>query len=366
MPYVAILTPAGRGAVATVAIRGPQALAIVRKRFAAASATPLSRAQGRILFGRFRGAGGSEEEIVAVVIAENEIELHCHGGPAAADAIVQTLVASGAQHVSWQQWAGSSGEDSLHEECRAALAQAKTERSCAILLDQYRGALDRELARIDSLLSSGGEAPRRDAAQRLARLAALSHEVGAHLTNPWRIVIAGAPNVGKSSLINALLGYQRSIVCDQPGTTRDALAAFTAIDGWPVELIDTAGEHAAADLLEAAGIQRAHAALRAADAVLHVVDAAQAPRSPAHPGAILVGNKSDLLSPPERDAWRQRGTGPLVSAKTGAGLAELCSAISRQLAPAVPDPGEAVPFTARQRLLVQARLESLGEPLADR
>src|SRR4029453_3197945 len=66
-------------------------------------------------------------------------------------------------------------------------------------------------------------------------------ELGQHLTAPWRVVLAGPPNVGKSSLINALAGYQRTIVSHVPGTTRDVVTTTTAIDGWPVELADTAG-----------------------------------------------------------------------------------------------------------------------------
>jgi tRNA modification GTPase len=66
-------------------------------------------------------------------------------------------------------------------------------------------------------------------------------DLGRHLTRPWRVVVAGAPNVGKSSLINALAGFTRTVVTAVPGTTRDVVATAAAIDGWPVELIDTAG-----------------------------------------------------------------------------------------------------------------------------
>jgi tRNA modification GTPase len=89
------------------------------------------------------------------------------------------------------------------------------------------------------------------------------------------VVIAGPPNVGKSSLINALLGYQRAIVFDQPGTTRDVLTATTAIDGWPVELADTAGIREGDDAIETEGVARALAEIRAADLVVEVWDASQ-------------------------------------------------------------------------------------------
>lgn len=357
MLQLAILTPAGRGAVATVAVRGPRALAIVQPHFAAASQRHLAEVPaGRIQFGRFRSTSGSHEEIVAVVIGPEEIELHCHGGPAAADAIVQTLVAGGAIRIPWQQWV-AEGEDPIQAECRVALAAAATERTCAILLDQYRGALAAELARIDDLLNSADAGQQREAHDRLGRLLRLAETVGAHLTTPWRIVIAGESNVGKSSLINALLGYERSIVFDQPGTTRDALSALTAIDGWPIELTDTAGLRAAADSLEAAGIERAKQQLATADGIVLVTDVTAERREVAPRGTLLVGNKADLIDAQKRRDWQERHPeGLLISARTGEGIDELCRQIGRRLAPVAPLAGEAVPFTPRQIALVQRRI----------
>ena len=89
----------------------------------------------------------------------------------------------------------------------------------------------------------------------------------------WRVVIAGPPNVGKSSLINAMAGYERAIVSPLPGTTRDVVTLTTAIDGWPVQLADTAGLRASDDELESAGVKLAGAALAAADLVILVCDA---------------------------------------------------------------------------------------------
>ena len=353
---VAVLTPAGRGAVATVAVRGPGAIELVQPHFAAASQRILTGTRaGRTQFGRFRSTAGSSEEIVVVVIGPEELELHCHGGKAAADAIVETLVAAGAAAVSWQEWLAAEN-DPLFAECRVALAAATTERTCAILLDQLRGALPAELARIDALLAAAGDAPRQQARSAAARLLKLAETVGRHLTTPWRVVIAGEPNVGKSSLINALVGYQRSLVFDQPGTTRDALAAFTAIDGWPVELVDTAGLRNSADPLETAGIERARQHLAATDLVVLVTDVTAA-RGEATDHTILAGNKADLIDAGQRAAWQSaHSRGLLISARTGEGLEALCRAIGMRLAPDPPQPGDAVPFTQRQIAQVRQRL----------
>ncbi len=364
MLSVAILTPAGRGAVATVGVRGPGAIDRVQPHFAAATRRLLSQAPaGRILFGRFHSTLAADEEIVAVVIGAGEVELHCHGGPAAAGAIVHAIVAAGAQQLPWQQWIANEDDENAVE-CRVALAAATTERTCGILLDQYRGALAAELAHVDALLA-GSDAQRREAGRRLARLVQLADSVGRHLTTPCRIVIAGEPNVGKSSLINALVGYQRSIVFDQPGTTRDALSALTALDGWPIELVDTAGLRTAGDSLEAAGIKRTHQELAAADRIVLVTDAAASDPIVVPPilsGAILIGNKGDLLDEPTRQLWQQQHPrGLLTSALTGEGITPLCRAIAGSLAPVAPVPGEAVPFTERQRRLVQSRLAAAGD-----
>ena len=126
---------------------------------------------------------------------------------------------------------------------------------------------------------------------------------GLRLINPWQIVLVGKTNAGKSSLLNALLGYQRSLVDHAAGTTRDVLTAVTAVDGWPVELADTAGSRAAASALESEGISRAAQRVASADLVLVVSDVSTAwseeddrwvriaPHAP-----IIVHNKCDLVA----------------------------------------------------------------------
>jgi tRNA modification GTPase len=165
------------------------------------------------------------------------------------------------------------------------------------------------------------------------------------------VVIAGQPNVGKSSLINALAGYERAIVFDTPGTTRDALSVLTAIDGWPVELTDTAGIRTTSDDLEQQAIKRARRLLSVAELIVLVFDLSK-PWSAEDqqllrdfPNAIVVHNKSDIAA---ANVDPMRPTGLPLSARTNAGMSALVQAIGHRLAPHPPLRGEAVPFTDQQ------------------
>jgi tRNA modification GTPase len=221
------------------------------------------------------------------------------------------------------------------------LAHAPTTRSAGILLDQANGAWERCIADAD-----------------LARLARLNELVplGRHLVEPWRIVIAGAPNVGKSSLLNALAGYTRSIIAPSPGTTRDLVSVRLAIDGWPVEVTDTAGIRAAPGELEQQGIERALAAARDADLRFWVLDGAVDPVHPEQPDAWhFVINKIDL--PPRWD-WHNVPGATRVSAQTRDGIGEWCARISHLLAPHPPAPGEVVPCMPAQYAWLAERVKA--------
>ncbi|MBC8351655.1 MAG: GTP-binding protein [Planctomycetes bacterium] len=340
------LTPQGRGAVAVILVEGESGVDYVSRHFVPASGRPLtSFSLNRIIFGRWEQADGNGEEIVVCRTGEKSSEVNCHGGVAAARAIMSALVADGAVEQSKEDWGANCGGDSIEAEAWLALMEARTERAAAILLDQYRGALRQE---VEAALNELNHGDTNAVSVRLAMLLRRA-DVGRHLTTPWRIAFAGPPNVGKSSLMNCLLGYQRSIVFDEPGTTRDLLSAPTAFDGWSVELTDTAGLRDSTDAIEVEGVSRATSFLGEADLtvlVFDVTDDTGVERDPLlrqHPDALLVMNKCDLVDARATDA-------PFfaTSALTGAGITELIQQIVRRLVQCELGTGDAVPFTLRQ------------------
>ncbi len=271
--YVCQLTPGGRSAVAVVAVAGPTAATAVGHFFDAVSGGSLDeRPLGRIVYGRWVSARGvAGEDVIVCRQAADVWEVHCHGGYQAAPQILADLGQQGCLPLDWTDWLRRQASGQLTAEAQLDLAAATTERTAGILLDQFHGALASAVADIRADLAKANF-PRASAA--LEQLLAYA-ELGLHLTQPWKVVLAGLPNVGKSSLINALVGYRRAIVFDQPGTTRDVVAVTTAVEGWPLELSDTAGLHAAAVGVEEAGIARARQQIQAADLVLWVLDATQ-------------------------------------------------------------------------------------------
>ena len=267
---VALATPAGRGAIATILVSGEKSLAAVSPFFMPASGKEFSRIPlSKIAFGRWSHDDGPAEELVVCRRSLEEIEIHCHGGFAAAETIMKGLKSQGCEEVPWTELIPRFSPDPIAAAARIALADARTQRTAAILLDQYHGALRNAFLQIRALLNRHDWATAADSLRTLDRFAT----VGLHLTRPWRVVLAGPPNVGKSSLINAILGYERSIVFDQPGTTRDVVTASAVLDGWLVQLSDTAGLRSTTDAIESAGVARAESALVTADLVIFVLDA---------------------------------------------------------------------------------------------
>jgi tRNA modification GTPase len=288
------------------------------------------------------------------------MEIHCHGGEAAAARILGDCTEAGCHIVTWTEMMRAT-EDRLAAELAEALAQTTTLRTAGIVLEQSNGVLRRELKSMESEIDLECLRRRIDALLRWSNF-------GIHLTRPWNVVLAGRPNVGKSSLINALLGYTRSIVFDQPGTTRDVVTATTAIDGWPIEFADTAGLRNGSEPLEAAGILRARSALAEADLTILLIDnsvpASEEDRQLLEDVSlgIIVAHKCDLPQWTGVDGWPDNITRdwPRVSARTGHGVDELLRAISARLVPAVPPPEAALPVTPRHVSLLQEALQAVS------
>lgn len=371
-----LLTPPGRGAVAVIRVhdatpsgqgpsnqspseKSPAALAVDAS-FVAVNGRPLlEQAINRLCYGHWE-TGNSREDVVVCRSDESTIEISCHGGRVAVDRILDSLTQAGASTADWQTQ--QAAVTSLFQaELADALSLATTTRAAAILADQASGTLSNALEALLPLAPDQLEGP-------LDELLARAR-FGLHLTQPWRVVLAGRPNVGKSTLINALLGYTRAIVFDQPGTTRDVVTGQTAFDGWPFELADTAGIRNTTDKLEQAGIDRARRTVDNADLVCLLLDTSQPATIEDHqlladfhntdnvatPPVLIVAHKADLpdqwTEPRPHDALQ-------VSSATGDGIEQLIQRIVQTLIPTVPAAGTPLPVSRRQvQWLEQAREE---------
>jgi len=365
-PILVRLTPPGRGAVGTVLVEGTGAREVVEGVFRAKDGRGLGvRSKDRLVYGHVVGRAGEAmaeaegeeageqpegyEEVIVRCRVEDSVELHCHGGHAAAGMIEGLLVERGCRVVEWREWVGTHHEDPITAAAHRALADARTRRTAAILLDQYHGALRRDFDAIEGQLGRGETAALEQIDAVLGRAS-----LGRHLVRPWRVAVAGPVNVGKSTLVNAVLGYTRAITHHTPGTTRDVLSATTAIDGWPVELLDTAGLRAGGDPMERAGVEEARRRLGEADLVVLVFDRSRPFTGEEQrfvdewPSALVVHNKSDLAPDPG-----ERPPGLATCALKGEGVEALLQAVASRLVPDPPPPGAAVPFAEEhiERLL---------------
>ncbi len=246
------LTAPGRGAVATVRLTCSdcESATELDDLFTAANGMMASSAPvDRVLFGSWRG-----EDVVVVRTNVNEWEVHCHGGEVAVTRILN-------------ECSDTASADALTESpFDRILLQTRTTRTAKLVLAQANGVLKNALLRMSHAEDVDSF---REQLLHLLRW----KSVARHLTESWQVVIAGPPNVGKSSLLNAVAGYERAIVFDQPGTTRDAVRTELVLDGWPFCLIDTAGIRAGSvDPIEALGIAHAREILPTADLILIAVD----------------------------------------------------------------------------------------------
>jgi len=352
----AIATPFGEGAVALIRLSGPEAVTIAGRFFR--SGRPLAEAPARMAqWGRVVDARGAVvDEVLATVFpapasytGETVVEIAGHGGILVTRRLLGLFLEHGARLArggEFTQRAFLNGKmDLTQAEAVMDLIRAQTDLALRAATEQLEGRLGGRVRAIqDGLLDllAHVEAfidfPEEDidpetGAALLARLAAAQEGVarlaqtadqGRILREGVRTVIYGAPNVGKSSLLNRLLGYERAIVSERPGTTRDSIEEVINLRGVALRLVDTAGVRESSDEIEREGIARTLRHLERADLVLHLADASlPPPPEPLPPGHLLVLNKVDLG---EHPGWREHKAVRL-SCREGVGLETLADAV---------------------------------------
>jgi tRNA modification GTPase len=387
----AISTPPGEGAIALVRVSGANAIAVADKIFRAKE-NPSRFASHVQHFGEiFDGADRLIDQVVLSVhrapasyTGEDLVEISCHGGTLVSAKVLDACLRAGARAARPGEFTERSflnGKmDLTQAEAVIDLIRAKTDLALRSATEQLEGRLGEKIRKIrDELVAlqahieasidfpEEGIAPD-EGEQLCARLDSLREEIAALLATVdqgrvlregIRAVIYGATNAGKSSLLNRLLGYDRVIVSDTHGTTRDTIEETVNLGGVPIRLLDTAGLRPSANGIEREGIARTEKSLQLADLRLHIADL-NAPKPPhfeeraGDANEIVILNKSDL---PENDDWKNFHA-LRISCLTGEGLPELQKQILARIAQQNLRPESGVAINTRHRDCLRRALES--------
>jgi len=365
------MTPRGEGGIAVIEVTGPDAVTTLDRLFQ--SPRGIRAAQllpGQMAYGKLWRAGEFLDEVVLDCVettGEPFVAVNCHGGAMATRRILRALKVEGIGEVTWREMPvprGIGGNlDAISVEAATRVPHAPTLLASGVLLDQYAGALSRTLTDVRDALMA--EQNWDCAAKELAQLLATA-SFGRGLCDHARLVIAGRPNIGKSTLANALLRFDRMIVHHIPGTTRDAIEEVFSIDGMPFLLVDTAGMREAKDEIEREGVQRGKAEIGRADALILVFDGSEPLTAEDRmllegqipPRAIPVINKCDLTLAIEEEEIRTRFEQPPVriTATRDEGIKDLEGIILKTAYPLRPSRDDPVVFTVRQEQGIRAAL----------
>ena len=361
----ALATPTGTSAFAVLRISGSDTLEITK---AIAGALPTPRQAHR---SDYRDQAGHLVDDVLLTLyrgpasytGEDTLEISCHGNPYIAQRILEDLITRGcrpAQAGEFTQRAFLNGMMDLSQaEAVMDLIHARSERALAAANQQLRGSLGRKmdelvagliglLARIEAYIDFPEEdLPQEDQAwvkaesQRLLKLTVIllaTNHYGNILRDGLKTVIIGETNVGKSSLLNRLLGRERALVSDQPGTTRDYLEEPILLGDHCLRLIDTAGLNSDPADLERLGIEKSLERMAVADLVLLVMDASKPRPSLPEPvikylrpeNTFIIWNKCDLVTPNDKPAGWTEYSAVSTSALDGTGMEDLRGALEKR------------------------------------
>ena len=387
----AVSTAPGEGAIALVRVSGANAVGVADKIFHGKEMP--SQFEPRLQhFGEIFGSGGrlidqvvlSVHRAPASYTGEDLIEISCHGGMLVSAKVLEACLRAGARAArpgEFTERAFLNGKmDLTQAEAVIDLIRAKTDLALRSATEQLEGRLGEQirkirdelvelLAHINASIDFPEEGITPDEGEPLrARLGSIREEItallatadqGRILREGVRVVIYGATNAGKSSLLNRLLGYDRVIVSDTHGTTRDTIEETFNLDGVPIRLLDTAGLRTSTSELEREGIVRTEKSLQLADLRLHIADR-NMPKPPdfkervRDSNEIIVLNKGDL---PENSDWKDFH-GVRISCLTGEGLPELQKEILARITKQNLKPESPVAINTRHRDCLRRALES--------
>lgn len=398
-----MITPPGEGGIAALRIAGRHSLTFIKHRF-----QPIASDQGEfkpflMRYGHFLDRKGDIiDEVMAVYMPEgrsytgkDQVEIYCHGGRQVVKLIQDEIVADGARVAEpgeFTRLAFLAGRiDLTRAEAVAELIEATTDTSFLAARDHLLGMYHEQVSKLREALidiiaevEASVDYPEEDleTAEQAGLLAqvdeliegisrlAETYRGGRIINEGFRIAIAGRPNAGKSSLFNLLLKQERALVTPTPGTTRDYLSEWIELEGFKVNLIDTAGLRAAGGTVERAGQKSSRRVLESAHLVLWMIDLSKKSWKD-HLGAdikglskgtiLLVGNKIDLVADPKK-ALSGSAVGRIlpVSCKTGRGIAGLKKAMAGLITDCMPDLTSGVVVTsARHKQKLSEALKSL-------
>lgn len=397
---VACATPPGRGAVAIVRLSGPEALAVAEALFRSSSGQALE--PRRLSHGSLIDQGRAIDEVLCVFMpgpksytGEDTVEFQCHGSPVVVEAVIAAALARGARAAGpgeFTRRAVLNGRmDLVQAEAVADLISATVAAGARQAWEQLQGALSGRLAEIRQAIIevlaeveanvdfSDEELPEEQLTVRGDRLETAEAGLAGMLEGfaaarrqreGYRVVFCGRPNVGKSSLVNALLGHGRMIVTEEAGTTRDSVEETVDLGGMAFVLTDTAGMRVAAGVAEKAAVERARRAALDADIRVLVIDRSQALGQDDRDLAmlleagpsLLVVNKCDLeamLSGSETAAF---GAAAVAVVMTSAINADGCPELAAALVDlAKADTGQAGPAEGETVVVSRARHRSAIE-----